>query len=454
MQEYDVIVIGSGAGLLIANSTASHDLDTALIEKTSMGGTCLNRGCIPSKKLIHRAEVLETIKDSEKFGIEAKVNEVHFKDIVNEVNNEIKNQSQEIENNIETSQVIDLYKGQAKFEDNKVIEVNDNKITADKIVIACGTRPLIPPINGTDEVDFITNREALKLEYVPDELLIVGGGYISAELGNFFGSFGSDVTIVDTSSKLIHREDKSVSKKFTEVFSEKYNLELNSRAVGLEKKGNRKTAIIEKNNERKKIETDEILIAAGRKPNTDYLNIENTDIETDQKGFIKTDKYLRTNVENIWAIGDIIGPPMFRHSANTEAEHVAIDIIHDHKHSINYNNIPHAIFSDPQVAAVGKNEQQLEENNIEYVTGIYKYQDTAMGSALKEKNGFVKALIDPETDKILGCHIIGPHASILIHEVAVAMNSGRGGLENISNTVHAHPALNEVVKWAFDSTRN
>ncbi|MFB6076155.1 MAG: dihydrolipoyl dehydrogenase [Candidatus Aenigmatarchaeota archaeon] len=454
MKNFDLIVVGSGSGLDVASGASRSGLKVAVVEKDRLGGTCLNRGCIPSKMLIHRADIIETIQDSEKFGIDSEIKNIDFSSIIKEINEEVKMDSESIENGLKKSDYHTLYKGEAKFVGNRTLEINGKRISGDKIIIAAGSRPKIPPINGIEEVDYITSKEALKLEELPEHMIIVGGGYIAAELGHFYGSMGTEVTIIGRNELMIPNEDKDISQKFTEIFKEKYNVQT---GFEVEKVCQKNGEIFVKavNEKGEEIETsgDELLIATGRKPNSDLLEVEKANIETDKGGFIKTNEYLETSVENIWALGDIAGNWMFKHSANLEAQYIFINAIRDHKHKIDYTAMPHAIFSSPQVAGVGKTEEELESEDREYLKGIYEYEDTGMGMALKEGDGFVKVLVDPENGKILGCHIVGPDASQLIHEVLVSMRAGSGTVQDIRNTVHIHPALNEVVQRAFGSLK-
>lgn len=448
MNEFDVIVVGSGSGLDVASAYASRGKQVAVVEPGPLGGTCLNRGCIPSKMLIHRADIIEEINRSEEFGIDTSVEGIDFSGIVEEVNEEVSSDSEAIKRGLSKSDNHTLYETEAKFVDDKVVEVDGEKITADLIFVAAGTRPLVPPIDGLDEVDYLTSKEALKLEELPEELVIIGGGYISAELAHFYRQMGSKVTIIERGDKLAKREDREISDRFTEIADEKYDLALRMSASKVEKAGDKiRVKAEDKEGNTHSFAGDELLVAAGRVPNTDKLDLEETSIQTGERGFIETDEFLETTVENVYALGDIAGNWMFKHSANYEAE-IAFKNSLGRQVPVDYEDMPHAIFSSPQIAGVGKTEQQLEENGEDYVSATYDYSDTGMGLALKEEDGFVKVLASEEGE-ILGCHIIGLEASTLIHEVLIAMKSGSGNISDIKDTIHIHPALNEVVSRAF-----
>ena len=420
----------------------------AVVEPGPLGGTCLNRGCIPSKMLIHHADIVETVQSSDKFHIDAEVNDIEFSKIVDEVNEEVSSDAEGIEKAVRNSENHTLYKTEAVFVDDKVLDVDGQKITSDNIFIAAGTRPMVPPIPGLEDVEYLTSKEALELDKCPDELVIIGGGYISAEMAHFFDAMGAEITIIEMGDALVGREDKDIYEKFTEISKQKYDVELGLSASKVEKIGDKiKVTAESESGTKHSFAGDELLVATGRVPNTDILSVEESGIETDERGFIETDEYMRTNVDGVYALGDIAGNYAFKHSANLEAEYALKNAIKGDTDQIDYTAMPHAIFSNPQIAGVGKKEQEIEDDD--YVTATYNYKNTGMGMALKEENGFVK-VIASESGEILGCHIIGAHASQQIHEVIVSMKSGSGYIDDIKDAVHIHPALNEVVQRAFN----
>lgn len=466
MQKYDLIVIGAGSGLDLANAAAQKGLTVAFIEKDRMGGTCLNRGCIPSKLLIHSADVIQIINKATLFGIKIDGISIDYQKIVSRVNRITDFDSEEIKKRLQQSKNPILFTGKCTFIGYKTIEIEKIEeksnnggngkqiITAEKIVIAAGTRPRIPTIKGLVNSGFITSDEALRLQKQPRILTFVGGGYIACELAHFFGSLGTIINIIERNDFLIPNEDEEISHKFTEIFAKKYNLYL-----GFETKlvlsnnsdsndNDKRFHIIAENKGGRKIklESDQLLVSVGRIPNTDLLNLEKTGVKKNEKGFVDVNKYLETTAKGIFALGDIVGRYQFKHNANLEAQYVYNNIIYpNRKQSVNYTAMPHAIFSSPQVAGVGFTEQKLKKKNIPYKKSIYPYISTGMGKALEDKDGFVKFIVDKNNRKILGCHIIGTDASILIHEVLVAMRIGDGTIDSITKTIHIHPALSEVV---------
>ena len=459
---FDIIVIGSGSGLDVASAAAERGLKVAIIEKDKMGGTCLNRGCIPSKLLIHSADIIETIKKADVFGIDVKGFSVDFNKIMKRVNGITDSDSDSINNALKESENPKLFAGECRFVGDKRIAIrtrNDEKdqiITAEKILVAVGSQPRIPKIMGLLESNYITSDEALRLKKQPRKLILIGGGYIACELAHFFGSLGTEIHIIQRNNVLIPSEDEEISQKFTEIFSKKYNVYLGYTAESISNNNGsnesndtkRSFKVVAKNSSGKRLEidSDQILLSVGRVPNTSKLNLDETGVKVNESGFINVDEYLETNVKGIFALGDVVGRYQFKHSANLEAQYAFNNILHtDNKNPVNYAAMPHAIFTSPQISGVGFTEQVLRKKGIDYVKSTYPYIHTGMGQAIEDKEGFVKFLVDPKNRSILGCHIIGTDSSILIHEVLVAMRTGNGTIDSITNTIHIHPALSEVV---------
>ena len=462
MDELDFLVVGSGSGLDVANAAANQGQSVGVVEKGPLGGTCLNRGCIPSKQLLYHADVLETIERAGEYDIDAEVTGVDFAKIVREVNEDVGEDAASIRRGLKSSESHTLYEGEGRFVGDRTIEIVDGadqgaEVRADTVLIAAGTRPSIPPIDGIDEVDYLTSTEALQLETPPDHLVIVGGGYIAAELGHFFGTFGSDVTIVGRRPTLLPDADPEVAAAFTERYGERFTVHTGHAATAVEatEEGIALTArpyeygesggIVDGDDVT--VTGDELLIAAGRRPNTDILDVEAAGVETDDRGFVETDEYLRTTAEGVWALGDIVGEYLLKHSANHEARTAARNILRDDLEAVDYTAMPWAVFASPEVAGVGATEDELAEAGREYATRTYRYDQTARGDAM-HADGFLKAIIDLE-GTILGCHIVGPEASNLIQEVVVAMKAGSGSVRDIRESVHIHPALSEVVQRGF-----
>ena len=449
MKSHDLIVIGSGSGLELSSEAAENGLSVAVVEHGPFGGTCHNRGCIPSKMLIHCADVMEIIQGAERFGIKASVDSVDWQFIIRRAFDEIDGEAQAMEEANRQHPKITVYKDTARFVGQKTLEVGGEQITAETIIIAAGTRPIVPEIPGLRDVPYVTSDKVMRLPQQPRRLTIMGGGYIAAEMAHFFGALGTEVTIVHRRPVLLREEDHAVSHRFTEVYHRKFNLLQNTHAVSASRQGEEIVLEVSGNGATQRVHGDALLMATGRVPNTDLLEVTNTGLEVDERGFIKVDDYLETAVPGIWALGDIVGRYLLKHSANLEAAYVANNVFQPgHKVPVDYSAMPHAIFASPQVASVGLTEQAAKEHGDPYLAAVYDYSDTAYGSSIEDTDGFVKVLARPESGDILGCHIIGSEASILIQEVANAMRQGMT-TNAITQSIYVHPALPEVVQRAF-----
>ncbi len=449
MQMFDLIVIGSGSGLEVSSDAANRGQSVAVIESGPFGGTCLNRGCIPSKMLIHSADVAETIKRAGLFGIDAALRAIDWKFIIDRATTEVDGDARSIEQGNREHPNISVFKGTARFVGHKTLEVDGEQLTSDTIVIAAGTRPRVPDIDGIDDVAYLTSDEALRLPSQPRHLVIVGGGYIAAELAHFYGGLGTEVTIVYRGPRLLRAEDDDIGAKFTEVYQRRFDVRLNARVQGVRQQRDDITVDIDAGDKAGSLSADALLLATGRIPNSDTLAVERTGVSVDERGFIEADEYLETNVPGIWTLGDIAGRFQLKHSANLEAAYVSYNIQHPaDKVAVDYHAMPHAIFASPQVAAVGLSEREARERGLSYAVGRYEYANTAYGSSIEDKDGFVKVVVDPETEEILGCHILGTDASILIQEVANPMRI-RATARAITQSIYVHPALPEVVQRAF-----
>ena len=445
MQHFDAIVVGAGSGLDIASALAERGKRVAIVEKGPMGGTCLNRGCIPSKMIIHSADVMDTVLRAGEFGIHLKGRpRVDFASITRHASRVVDKDARDIEKGIRANPRLTLFKGQGRFIGRKKMKIGKHLISGQQMFILAGTRPTAPPIDGLEGSGYLTSKEALRVTKQPKSLIVLGGGYIAAELAHFYGALGTKVTIVQRSGLLLKREDHEVAKLFTKEFSKRHRVLLNHQVKRVEKKQG--TFIVHAG--KKRLQADQLLVALGRKPNTDLLDTKAGGIATDKRGYIKTNDYLETSVPGVWAAGDIAGKYFFKHSANLEAQYALHNALNPkEKTRVDYTGMPHAVFTNPQLAGVGETQEQLDLRRAAYLVGRYDYKNTGMGEALKERSGFVKMLVDPESRLILGCHIIGPDAATLIHEVILAIKVG-ATVDALMNTIHIHPALSEVVQRA------
>jgi len=449
MKKYDVIVIGSGGGSKITSPAAKLGLKVASIEKDRLGGTCLNRGCIPSKMLIHPAYLATHIKEAHKFDIHLNPNfSVDFAKLITRISQTVDADSDQIETGYKRNPNIDFYPVSARFIDNKTLEVNGEKITADKIFIATGARPSIPNIPGLEGTPYMTSTEALRNLKLPKRLIVLGAGYIAVELGYAYRALGSEVHFL-VRSKFLRAEDTQVADEFTRVFTQLCNVHFGAVPSRVEyNDGMFRVTYQKQDGGTEQLNADALLVATGVTPNTDNLGLENTSIQRTEKGFLKVDDHLRTAVPGVWAMGDCVGNYLFRHSVNFEGEYLFRTIFTEKKDEpLRYPPVPHAVFSYPQIAGVGKTEEQLKKEGADYVVGLNPYKSSGMGMALLSDHGFCKILIDRKDRRILGAHIVGEEASDMIHILIAFMNK-QGTIDDLLNMIYIHPALPEIVRNA------
>jgi len=452
VKSYDVIVIGSGAGAIISDEAAAQGLKVALIDKGPLvGGTCLNWGCIPSKMLIYTADRIVEIEEAKKLGIEAEVKNIDFHSIMERMRQSRQENQVHIREGLKQSKNLDFYEGEGYFVGDYLLEVNGEKLKGERIFIASGSRPFIPPIKGSENVDYLTNESVLELKESPDSLIIIGGGYIAVEFGHFFEAMGTEVTILEMADRLVLSEEPEISELLKSALSKRMGVYTNALAEEVKKSEHGVVVVTKDTNtgKRREFVAQRIMMAVGRRPNADILKVENTGVETDKKGFIKVNEYLETNRKDIFAIGDANGQQMFRHMANREAEIVTQNAFYGTKIKVDYSAVPHAVYSHPQIASVGLTEAKARED-YDILIGRTKYFDIAKGEAMMEKQGFAKAIVEKDSSRILGFHIIGPYAPELIQEVVNAMTSG-GGMEELGQGIHIHPALSELVQYTLNS---
>lgn len=451
MEEYDLIAIGSGAGMMVLSDAVGHGAKAALVDKGPMGGTCLNLGCIPSKMLIYPADRIAEIQESTKLGITAEVKDVDFRAIMERMRTSIHKYSNDMREAALETEEFDYYEGEAHFVEDYVLEVNGKQILGDRIVIASGSRPFVPQVKGLDSVDYLINESVLQLTEKPDSLIIVGGGYIGVEFAHFFAAMGTKITILEMGNRLVANEEPEISDLLKKKLSERMDILTVVQAEEVRNNDDSVTVAAKDlaSGKMKEVTAQKLMMAVGRRSNADVLQVEKCGIEVDKRGYIKVDEYLQTNKEHIWAIGDANGTSMFRHTANMEAEVVIENMLHHGDVKVDYSAIPHAVFTHPQIAGVGLGQEAAKKDH-DILVGTAKYFDVAKGEAMIETDGFAKAIVEKETYNILGFHIIGPYAPMLVQEVVNAMNSG-GHLNELYSGVHIHPALSELVQRAFGS---
>ena len=451
MEQFEVLVIGSGSGMLVASVAVDQGFKTALVEHGKMGGTCINVGCVPSKMLIYPADVIANTHDAERLGVNATVNSVDFGNIMTRMHALVDHDSAHQAKAVESTPNLTWFKETGEFTSDYTMQVGAHTITAKKIFIVSGVHTAVPPIKGIENVGYLTSDTVLQLQKPPQSIIIVGGGYIGMEYGHFFNSIGTKTTIIQRPYRLIPEEEPEISDLLQLEIAKRMDIFTGYEALEAKQDGNLKT-IVAKNrqdNSQREFSAEAVMVATGRVSNADILKPEKTGVKVDERGFIQVDKYLQTTRKNVYAFGDCIGKQMFKHVANYEAGIAWHNSIHDHKVEVNYSAAPHAVFTHPQVASVGLKEEEAKQQKRKILVGRALYRDTAMGAAMGYPEGFVKVIVEHDTGKILGAHIIGPEASILIQEITNAMISETGTFAPIAQGMHIHPALSEVVQNAF-----
>jgi mycothione reductase len=450
-KKFDLIVIGSGAGMNVASNAVAHGMDVAVVDRDPLGGTCLNRGCIPSKVMLYPADVIRMVEEAKAIGVHAKIEKVDFDLIMKRVWEIVLDGRHEIEHSVEQVEQIEFFNVDGSFVSDRTLKVGKERITADTIIIASGARPRIPPIESLEKVGYLTSATIFDVKQPPESLIIVGGGYIAAEFAHFFSAIGTRVTVVGRNPRLVPQEEPEVSELLRKKMANYCQVYTGYEAVRAEIKNGLKTVIATNRSDGRPHEFtgQEILIAAGRRSNSDILKPEKTGVETDERGWIKVDPFLRTTKENIWALGDALGGKyMFRHTANYHSQVVWTNAFTEHKHPVDEHAVPHAVFTHPQVASVGMTEDQAKKDH-EILVGVKKYYDTAKGYAIGEEDGFVKVIVERASGRILGAHIIGPHAAILLQQLVYVMNTDEQNYLPFARAQTIHPALSEVVVGAL-----
>jgi len=441
--------------VVAAMAQEKPNLRAAVIDKDAPGGICLTRGCIPSKLLIYPATVVRTVEKSREFGIHTEIKSVDFEAVMERMRSIINHDINMIRNGLSQSKNIDYYTEQAEFTAPYTIKVGKETITSKMILLSTGSKPAVPSIEGLQETGYLTSDTLLKISQLPRSIAIIGGGYIAAEYGHFLSAMGSKVTIIGRNPQFIPEEEPEVSALSKRELQKHVTILTNHEVLKAEatSAGKKLTAVDRYSKKGTEIVAEEILVATGRAPNTDILHPEKAGIATDAHGFIIADDYMQTSQPNIWVLGDADGKFLFKHVANHEAQVVYFNAVLKKKIKMDYHAVPHAVFTEPEIASVALKEAEAVEkygkDNV--LIGFYKYADTAKGEAMGLKDEFVKVLIKRDTGQILGAHIIGPEASVLIQEIINLMYTENQNLAPLNQAMHIHPALSEVVARAFNS---
>ena len=452
--KFQAVVIGGGpGGYVCAIRLAQLGMKTACIEsRGSLGGTCLNVGCIPSKSLLNLSEEFHKVKNLSNKGIEVGEVKLNLNKMMKSKEKAVTVLTKGVEFLLKKNDVT-YFKGIGSFKSRNEISIKDeNKneisIFAEKIIIATGSIPASLPGIDFDEKIIVSSTGVLKLDKVPKKMVVVGGGYIGLEMGSVWSRLGAEVHVVEFLDHITPGMDKEISNEFMKILKKQgIKFHMQHKVDQITKKNS--SAVIsttDKDGNKKDFDCEVVLVSVGRKPNTEGLNLEKIGLNLDDKNRISTDKNFKTNLDNIYAIGDVISGPMLAHKAEDEGIAVAENIVGQSGH-VNYDTIPGVIYTTPEVASIGKTEEQLNDLNIKYKIGKFSFMANSRAKAIDDTEGFVKILADEKTDKVLGAHLIGPHAGELIAEIGIAMEFGASS-EDIARTCHAHPTFSEAVKEA------
>ena len=454
MEEFDVVVIGGGpGGYVCAIRAAQLGNKTACIEsRGALGGTCLNVGCIPSKSLLHASEMYSKAQNEfQHIGINTGALSLDLAKMMDHKAKSVEGLTKGIEFLFKKNKVTYL-KGHGSFKGKNTLEVKDSsgsvqEIKAKNIIIATGSSVLSLPNIKVDEDTIVSSTGALSLKKVPKKLIVIGGGVIGLEMGSVWLRLGSEVEVIEYMDHITPGMDREICDNFLKILKKQgMKFHLSTKVLDVKKSSDGATVFVENNGKKMEMTGDIVLMSVGRKPNTEGLNLEAAGINKDQKGRISIDKKFKTNVDNVYAIGDVVEGPMLAHKAEDEGMAVAEFISGKYGH-VNHDTIPGVIYTSPEVAAVGKTEEQLKQAGIEYNVGKFPFMANSRAKINNDADGFVKILADKVTDKILGVHMIGPDVGTMIAEVVLAMEFGASA-EDIARTCHAHPTLTEAVREA------
>jgi dihydrolipoamide dehydrogenase len=449
--KYDVIVIGSGpGGYVCAIRCAQLGMKTAIVEKReSLGGTCLNVGCIPSKALLHASERFEESRhEFKKLGIDIGTPKVNLKNMMKHKTDVVDANVQGVEFLMKKNK-IDWIKGAGTIIDSNVVEVSGESYEADSIIIATGSDVVSLPGIEIDDKRIVSSTGALELSSIPKSMIVIGGGVIGLEMGAVWNRLGAKVTVVEFMDRLLPGMDTDCAREMKKIMETKgVEFKLSSKVTSAKAGNSNVTLTVEPaaGGDAETLKADIVLVAVGRKAYTDNLGLDKVGVETDDRGRIVTGEFFDTNVDGVYAIGDVISGPMLAHKAEEEGVILA-EMLAGQSGHMDYNLVPGVVYTAPEVASIGQTEEQLKEQGASYTVGKFSFKANGRARAMNVTEGFVKILADSKTDKILGCHIIGHEAGTLIHEVAAVMEFG-GTAEDLARTCHAHPTLNEVVKEA------
>ncbi|MEM7140460.1 MAG: mycothione reductase [Actinomycetota bacterium] len=446
MQRFDLIIIGAGSGNSIIGPE-HDDWNIAIVERGLFGGTCLNVGCIPSKMFVYAAELALLAQDGPRLGVHTRFDGADWPAIRDRVFGRIDPIAAGGEDYRRSLPNVTVFAEDARFVGDKALRVGDEIITADTIVLAAGARAAMPPVPGIDTPGIHTSDSIMRVDRLPERLIVMGGGFIAAELGSVFGALGSEVTYLMRSDRMLRDEDHDISDRITEIYQNRFTIHTGMFIEQIRRDG---ADIVVDLRDVGEVRGDELLVAIGRIPNGDQLGVAETGVGMDDRGYVTTDEFGRTNVDGIWALGDISNPVQLKHVANHEARVISHNITHpDELRAMNHDLIPSAVFSHPQIGSVGLTESECRTRGLDYTAHVQQYASAAYGWAMEDTESICKLIMDNETRTLLGAHIMGPQAPTLVQQLIQGMNFGQTVDEMATGQYYIHPALPEVVEQAL-----
>ena len=447
MRHFDLVVIGSGSGNSILTEKLS-DRSVAIVEESTFGGTCLNVGCIPTKMYVYAADVAEAVRGAARYGIDATVDDVRWADIRDRVFGRIDPISAGGQRYRRDSETVTLFEEHAEFVGPRQVRLaSGEEITGTDIVIATGSRATVPPVIADSGVSFHTSDTIMRLPSLPARLVIVGGGYVSAEFAHIFSALGTEVTIVCRRSELLTRLDEEIGARFTALAAKRWDVRFETTVTAV---SGSDTEVQLTLSDGAVLTADTLLVATGRVPNSDRLGLASAGVEVSPDGLVVVDEYQRTSAEGVWALGDVSSAHQLKHVANQDARIVAHNLAHpSNLKRSNHRLVPSAVFTDPQLATVGLTEQDARAQGIRFVSAVQDFGGTAFGWAMEDTTSVCKVLADPDTGCLLGAHLMGPQSSTLIQPLIQAMAFDLHVHDMARGQYWIHPALSEVVENAL-----
>ena len=450
MRHFDLCIIGSGSGNTIIDDRFT-DSQIAMVESGRFGGTCLNVGCIPSKMYVYPAGLARTPEQAGRLGVDLELVRTRWPDIRDRIFRRIDHDSAAGREYRLKSDNVTVFDRRCHFVGPKQLAVGAETITADQFVVAAGSRPMIPEIAGLDSVAYHTSDTIMRLPELPGRMAILGGGYVAAEFAHVFSALGTEVTVVNRTDRLLRKEDDEIAGRFTEELRRQVDVRLETDVASVENSEDAAVRVLlDGRGGPSQLTTDVLLLAVGRVPNADTLNPAAAGLDTDSEGRIVVDEYQRTTADGVFALGDVSTRFPLKHVANEEARTVQHNLLHPTAmKATDHRFVPHAVFSEPQIAAVGITEREAKERGIDFRVGRADYGDTAYGWAMEDTRHFVKVIADAGTGLLVGAHLVGPQASSLIQPLVQAMSFGQAPMDVARGQYWIHPAMAEVVENAL-----